>query len=43
MQLLLTKEIKKQLPPLHSQDEVEDPICNIKFFDPCGSFTWYVV
>ena len=40
---LLTKEIKKTLPPLYSQDEVEDPICNLKFFLPDSSFTWYIV
>ena len=40
---LLTKEIRKQLPALYSQDEVEDPIVYIKFFDPCGSFTWFIL
>ena len=27
--------------PLHSQD-VPDPMVHAKFFDPCGSATWYV-
>ena len=40
---LITKEIEKTLPPLYSQDEVEDPICNLKFFTPDAGWTWYVV
>ena len=40
---LLTKEIRKQLPALYSQDEVADPVVHIKFFDPCGSFTWFIL
>jgi hypothetical protein len=44
---LLTEKIKKNLPPLYSLDR-GDPrgeprrfVC--KFFDPCGSWTWYVL
>lgn len=40
---LLTKKIEKTLPPLYSQDEVEDPICNLKFFLPDAGWTWYIV
>ncbi len=40
---LLTQEIRNQLPTLYSQDEVEDPTVQVKFFDPCGSFTWYIL
>ena len=40
---LLTQEIIKTLPPLYLQDGVDDPIVQVKFFDPCGSFTWFVV
>ena len=40
---LLTKEIKKELPALYSQDEIANPIVHIKFFDPCGSFTWFIL
>lgn len=40
---LLTKEIERTLPPLYSQDEVEDPICNLKFFTPDAGWTWYIV
>ena len=42
---LLTKDIKRRLPPLYStEDQTADAktfVC--KFFDPCGSWTWYVV
>jgi len=39
--ILLTKEIRKNLPALYSQENNEDPIVQVKFFDPTGSFTWY--
>ena len=39
---LITKEIEKTLPPLYGQDEVEDPICNLKFFTPDAGWTWYI-
>ena len=39
---LLTKENLSMLPPLGSQDSKgEEAIAQIKFFDPCGSWTWY--
>jgi len=38
---LLTKEVKKALPPLYSQEHTADPLVTVKFFDPTGSFTWY--
>jgi len=39
---LLTKEIKRKLPPLYSQEEKGlEAIIQVKFFDPCGSWTWY--
>lgn len=41
---LLTAEIKKKLPPLYSQENKkpeETPIV-VKFFDPAGSWNWYV-
>ena len=40
---LLTEEIKGKLPELYSQEHVKDPIAQIKFFDPYGSFTWFVL
>jgi hypothetical protein len=38
---LLTKEILSKLPQLYSQENNPDPIVQVKFFDPCGSWTWY--
>lgn len=40
---LLTPEIEKQLPALYSSEGVEDPPIIIKFFDPSGSWIWYVI
>ena len=40
---LLTQAILKRLPKLYSQENVEDPVVQVKFFDPCGSFTWYAL
>jgi hypothetical protein len=39
---LLTKALAKSLPPLGATDG-KDPMVKVKFFDPCGSWTWYVV
>jgi hypothetical protein len=38
---LLTKEIKKRLPKLYEMEGVEDPVVQVKFFNPCGRGTWY--
>jgi len=38
---LLTKEIEKVLPPLYSQEKVEDPIVWVKYFHPVSNWTWY--
>ena len=38
---LLTKALIKKLPKLYTQDTVADPIVQVKFFDPTGSFTWF--
>ena len=40
---LLTQEIKKMLPAIGSTSEVKDPKAVVKFFDPTGSWTWYVI
>ena len=40
---LLTEEIKKMLPALNSQEEVPDPVCNLKFFTPDSSFSWFIL
>ena len=41
--MLMTKAIKKAIPALYSGEEtpLNDKICHVKFFDPCGSWTWY--
>lgn len=39
---LLTKEIKDTLPKLYSQENEKDPMVYVKFFDPTGSWTWYI-
>jgi hypothetical protein len=39
--MLLTKSIKNKLPKLYSQENIKDPIVQVKFFDPTGSFTWF--
>ncbi len=39
---LLTKAIAKTIPPLYSQEKVEDPIVRVKFFSPYSNWTWYV-
>lgn len=39
---LLTKEIERRLPSLYAQDGLgDDAVAHVKFFDPCGSWTWY--
>jgi hypothetical protein len=42
---LLTKEIEKKIPPLYSTENtpLEEKKIAVKFFDPCGSWTWYAV
>lgn len=41
---LLTKEIRRQLPPLGSQDAKGDAaIVQVKFFTPWTNWTWYVL
>lgn len=39
--MLLTQEIRKRLPPIRSQEFVEDPIVQVKFFTPWTYWTWY--
>ena len=39
---LLTKEIEVAFASTGSQDGLgEDAVIIVKFFDPCGSWTWY--
>ena len=39
--MLLTKALRKKLPPLYSQENVKDPIAVVKFFTPWSYWTWY--
>ena len=39
---LLTAELRANLPPLYSQEQVSDPIVHCKFFTPDSNWTWYV-
>ena len=40
--ILLTEELKEKLPALYAQENESDPMVYIKYFDPTGSWTWYV-
>ena len=40
---ILTKEVLDKLPPLYSQEEVEDPMIICKFFYPDFGWTWYAI
>ena len=40
---LLTEKIKKRIPALYSRESDTDMRFVCKFFDPCGSWTWYVL
>jgi hypothetical protein len=40
---LLTKQLRKQLPALYSQEHVEDPVVWVKFFTPDSVWTWYAI
>ena len=40
---LLTKEIIDRVPALYAQEELgSEAIIHAKFFDPCGSWSWYM-
>lgn len=40
---LLTVEVLKRLPPLYSQENTADPVCQVKFFTPDANWTWYAI
>ena len=40
---LLTKELEKKIPKLYSQENNKDPMVVCKFFNPCGSATWWII
>ncbi len=39
---LFTKAILAKLPPLYSQENVADPIAQVKLFNPTGVGTWFL-
>src|SRR5437016_14029591 len=40
---LLTEELRRKLPPLYSQEHVDDPMVMCKFFHPLSTMTWYAI
>jgi hypothetical protein len=40
---LLPNELRQRLPPLYSQEGVEDKTIHCKYFTPDSSWTWYVI
>ena len=38
---LITKQLEKRFLKIGNQSESKDPIVIAKFFNPCGSGTWY--
>ena len=38
---LMTKELEKRFAEVGSQEDVKDPVIIAKFFNPCGTGTWY--
>jgi hypothetical protein len=40
VQKLMTSELRRILPKMRAQEDVEDPIVYAKFFHPYGSGTW---
>ena len=41
-QKMITAEIAKKLPKLYSQENVKDPIVQMKLFNPVGNQTWLI-
>ena len=40
---LVTQEVRDALPGLHTSSGERHDLVPIKFFDPTGSWTWYVI
>ena len=40
--ILLTDELRAQLPTLYAQENEKDPIIHVKFFTPWTGWTWFV-
>ncbi|MBI1307073.1 MAG: DUF2958 domain-containing protein [Bacteroidetes bacterium] len=39
---LITEELKEQFKQWGDQSQIKDPMILAKFFDPCGSATWWI-
>lgn len=42
-QILLPDELRKNIPPLYTQENKKDPTVYVKFFNPYGAGTWFVL
>jgi len=40
---LMTKGLRRKIPPLYSTEKESDPAVQAKFFTPDSSWTWYVL
>lgn len=40
---LITKSLQQRFAEVGEQRDVKDPLVICKFFNPCGSATWYAV
>lgn len=40
---LITDEIRAITPRIEETSSMSDPLLTAKFFDPCGSWTWYLM
>ena len=38
---LLTADLRQRLPALYANEDVVDPIVEVKFFTPWSNWTWY--
>ena len=43
MMKLLTKDLRRKLPPLYSSEKCTDPIVYAKLFTPDSNWTWYAL
>ena len=43
MRRLIPQELLQSIPDLHTTDDVDDPICQVKLFTPDANWTWYIM
>lgn len=41
--MLITDLVKSKLPALYSTEDDKDPVAFLKFFNPVGRGTWYLI